>query len=138
MIPGSGRPPGEGNGYWLQYSCLENSTDRGAWWATAHGFAESDMTERLIPSFCGAYCVPRIVMGTEDAVKTKTKRHSFLSPKITFSCGKAQGGSQSGGPHWGQRGQKAAEQRRSSVPRDLDGRELPEVRLTHVQHAAEG
>ena len=30
-IPGEGRPPGEGNGYSLQYSCLENSMDRGAW-----------------------------------------------------------------------------------------------------------
>ena len=33
-IPGSGRPPGEGNGNPLQYSCLENPMDRGAWWAT--------------------------------------------------------------------------------------------------------
>ena len=33
-IPGSGRSPGEGNGNPLQYSCLENPTDRGAWWAT--------------------------------------------------------------------------------------------------------
>ena len=32
-IPGSGRSPGEGNGNPLQYSCLENSMDRGAWWA---------------------------------------------------------------------------------------------------------
>ena len=36
-IPGSGRSPGEGNGNSLQYSCLENSMDRGAWWATVHG-----------------------------------------------------------------------------------------------------
>ena len=40
-IPGSGRPPGEGNGNPLQYSCLENPTDPGAWWATAHGVAKS-------------------------------------------------------------------------------------------------
>ena len=40
-IPGSGRSPGEGNGYPLQYSCLENFMDRGAWWATAHGVAKS-------------------------------------------------------------------------------------------------
>ena len=33
-IPGLGRSPGEGNGYPLQYSCLENPMDRGAWWAT--------------------------------------------------------------------------------------------------------
>ena len=40
-IPGSGRSPGEGNGYPLQDSCLENSMDRGAWWATLHGVAKS-------------------------------------------------------------------------------------------------
>ena len=36
-----GRPPGEGNGYLLQYSCLENSMDRGAPWATVHGVKKS-------------------------------------------------------------------------------------------------
>ena len=41
-IPGSGRSPGEGNGNPLQYSCLENSTDRGDWQATVRGVAESD------------------------------------------------------------------------------------------------
>ena len=40
-IPGSGRSPGEGNGYPLQYSCLENPTDRGAWRATVHGVSKS-------------------------------------------------------------------------------------------------
>ena len=40
-IPGSGRSPGEGNGNPLQYSCLENSMDGGAWWATVHGVAKS-------------------------------------------------------------------------------------------------
>ena len=40
-IPGLGRSPVEGNGYPLQYSCLENSTDRGAWQSTVHGVAKS-------------------------------------------------------------------------------------------------
>ena len=38
---GSGRSPGEGNGNPLQYSCLESSMDRGAWWATVHGVPKS-------------------------------------------------------------------------------------------------
>ena len=47
-IPGSGRSPGEGNGYPLLFSCLENPMDRGAWQATVHGVAEeSDLVERL-------------------------------------------------------------------------------------------
>ena len=40
-IPGLGRSPGEGNGNPLQYSCLENPMDGGAWWATVHGVAKS-------------------------------------------------------------------------------------------------
>ena len=39
LIPRSGRSPGEGNGNPLQYSCLENPMDRGAWQATVHGVA---------------------------------------------------------------------------------------------------
>ena len=39
--PGSGRSPGEGNGNPLQYSCLENPMDRGAWWAAVHGVSKS-------------------------------------------------------------------------------------------------
>ena len=51
-IPGLGRSPGEGNGNPLQYSCLENPMDGGAWWATAHGVAKSwtrlsDFTKRF-------------------------------------------------------------------------------------------
>ena len=51
LIPGSGRSPGEGNGNPLQYSCLENPTDGGAWWAAVHGVTESETTEQ--PHF---YC----------------------------------------------------------------------------------
>ena len=46
-IPGSGRSPGAGNDNPPQYSCLENSMDRGAWWATVRGDTESDKTEHI-------------------------------------------------------------------------------------------
>ena len=46
-VPGLRRVPGGGNGNPLQYSCLENSTDRGTWWTAVHGFAKSDMIEQL-------------------------------------------------------------------------------------------
>ena len=45
LIPGSGRSAGEGNANPLQYSCLGNSMDRGAWWATIHGTTKSDTTK---------------------------------------------------------------------------------------------
>ena len=50
LIPGSGRPPGGGHGYPLQYSCLEYPMDRGTWWATVHRVAESGMTKMTYPA----------------------------------------------------------------------------------------
>ena len=44
-IPGLRRLPGEGNGNSLQHSCLENSMDRGTWWAVVHGVSELDRIE---------------------------------------------------------------------------------------------
>ena len=41
LIPGLGKSPGEGNGNRLQYPCLENLMDKGAWWAAVHGVAKS-------------------------------------------------------------------------------------------------
>ena len=43
LIPGSGRSPGEGDGNPLQYSCLENPMDRGAWQATIHGVTKNQI-----------------------------------------------------------------------------------------------
>ena len=48
LIPGLGGSPGEGNGYPLQYSCLENPMERGAWRGTVHGVAKA---EQLTLSF---------------------------------------------------------------------------------------
>ena len=50
LILDSGSSPGEGNDTPLQYSCLENSMDKGAWRATVHGVTKLDMTERLTVS----------------------------------------------------------------------------------------
>ena len=48
LIPGSGRFPGGGHGNPLQYSCLENPMDRGAWWATVHGAVKSWIQLKLL------------------------------------------------------------------------------------------
>ena len=54
FITGLGRSCGGGHGKPLQYSCLENSTYRGAWQATVHGVTESDTTEPLSTPTCVA------------------------------------------------------------------------------------
>ena len=65
-ILGSVRSPGEGNGKPLQYSCLENSMNRGAWWATGHGAAKSQtrLSTHMHLCFLGTYIVVR-----EDQLK---------------------------------------------------------------------
>ena len=60
LTPGLGRPPREGNGYPLQYSCLENPMDSGAWWATVQGVAKSQtrlkrLSTHGIPFIGGCY-----------------------------------------------------------------------------------
>ena len=69
LIPGMGRSPGEGNGNPLQYSCLENPMDRGAWWATVHGVAIAKSRTRL-----------------SGFTLTFTLRSS--NPEILWSCGR--------------------------------------------------
>ena len=44
VIPGAGRSPGGGHSSPLQYSCLENTVDKGAWWAMVHGVAKTEAT----------------------------------------------------------------------------------------------
>ena len=66
LIPGLGRSPGGGNGNLFQYSCLENSMDREAWWATVHGVTKSqtlliiwhmyhNSTKRFLSAFYNLY-----------------------------------------------------------------------------------
>ena len=66
LIPELGRSPGVGNGNPLQYSCLENSVDRGTWWATVHGgLKEKDTTEHT--AHCTHYTLQRgICTGIKD------------------------------------------------------------------------
>ena len=61
LIPGSGRSPGGGYGNPLQYSCLENPMDRGAWQALVHGITKSQTLSNLTPYF--HLCNPRIQHG---------------------------------------------------------------------------
>ena len=69
--------PGEGNGNPLQYSCLENPMDRGAWWATVHGVTKS-RTRLTLFTF---------TWSTEAAVQNTTGRHTMLhTPEMYLSC----------------------------------------------------
>ena len=56
-IPGLERSPGEGNGNPLQYSCLENPTDREAWQATVHGVAKSQTQLKQLGMHVGPVCM---------------------------------------------------------------------------------
>ena len=53
LIPGSGRSPGERHGNPLQYSCLENPRDRGAWWAAVYGVEQSRTQLKQLSSSSG-------------------------------------------------------------------------------------
>ena len=70
-IPGLGRSPGEGNGYPLQYSCLENSMDRGAWQAIVHGVAKSQTQLNSFHSFT----VDRLRSCHTKQSKSERERH---------------------------------------------------------------
>ena len=61
-IPESGKSPGEGNGNPLQYSCLENPMDGGAWWATVHRVAKS---RTRLSNFTLSYDTNQFLVGTK-------------------------------------------------------------------------
>ena len=72
-IPGSGRSPGEGNGNPLHYSCLENSMDGGAWWATVHGVTKSrtrlsDFTSLHLWHSVNDGVKSKLLMGTKEEI----------------------------------------------------------------------
>ena len=84
--PGLGRSPGEGNGNPLQYSCLRNPKDRGAWWATQRGHKESDTTKRLSTHTCPALSVSplEVVLEPLPCCKLDPGLDSHLS--ISLHC----------------------------------------------------
>ena len=76
-IPGSGRSPGKGNGHPLQYSCLENSRDRGAWWA-AWGCKELDTTEETSHALTSARL---LIRSSSHFLLTSPKGKSHRDPR---------------------------------------------------------
>ena len=78
-IPGSGRSPGEVNGNPLQYSCLENPLDRGAWQATVHGVAKS----RTRPSDFTSLHFIHIYAVLSRSVMSNTLKPMDCSPQVS-------------------------------------------------------
>ena len=83
-IPGSGRSPGEGNGNPLQYSCLENPMDGGAWLATVHGVAKS--WTRL-----NDFTIT-ITIGTLHSQRNQVIKRNISTGQITSTMGQAHRG----------------------------------------------
>ena len=81
-IPGSGRSPGEGDGNPLQYSCLENPMDRGAWWATVPGIAKTwkDLTMHAHTLFNTLQSDLILVLLLEELSAHYFPEYSFFSP----------------------------------------------------------
>ena len=87
-IPGSGRSPGEGNGNPLQYSCLENPMDGGAWWATVHWVAKSrtrlsDFTHSLTHSHAS-----KVMLKILQASLQQYKKHELPDVQAGFRKGR--------------------------------------------------
>ena len=78
-ILGSGRSPGEGNGYPLPYSCLENPMDRGAWRATVHGGLQRIGHNWVTNTFTEALGLIRSFFKMYEKLQVSTPRNLFLS-----------------------------------------------------------
>ena len=95
-ISGLGRSPGEGNGNSLQYSCLENLMDRGAWWATVHGVAKSQTRLTDYTHICvyilyiySIYIYTYIYIRIHIAVATFLKNLSMLTCNLMLLVGES-------------------------------------------------
>ena len=87
-IPGSGRPPGEGTGYALQCSCLENPRDRGAWWAAIYGVAQSRTRLKRLSSSSSSILACRITRTEEPGglafMGSKRVRHDWAQHSSVY------------------------------------------------------
>ena len=96
LMPGLGRYPGEGKGYPLQYSDLENSKDRGAWQAAVHGVAKNGTWPRLSlsqsylcpinvnPSSCLLWKIAKIALTVPDAQSTMSSLYHYTKSYSQF------------------------------------------------------
>ena len=94
-VPGSGRSPEEGSGNPLQYICLENSMDRGAWQATEHGVTELETTEWLISTYMNTtnlpylgscLCIPPYLQLFFPSNNRCYEFHAYFSHPSLYSC----------------------------------------------------
>ena len=88
-IPGSGRAPGEENGNPLQYSCLENPMDGGAWWATVHGVAKSQTRLRdFTHSFTHSCCLAVLKHSFLPSPNPRIAAIFQSQPEVWWACNK--------------------------------------------------
>ena len=86
LTPGSGRCPGEENGNPLQYSCLKNPVDQGAWWTTVHGVTES----QTVLKWLGTMYWPAVaLMMTYKKSKASNNKGYLLHTHPQLSCNSA-------------------------------------------------